>query len=156
MTPHTPPDQLMRRLHTAAGDFRGLLEHEAELLRQWPLPDLWPLHDDKLRQMRELEQCQLALDGLTRQALAREPALTPRAAVASLLDPASRQLWEDSLSLLAECQTLNAGHGAVLGRQQQATRQSLDLLRGGLDQAMTYGRQGMRQHAARNLSLGRA
>lgn len=149
-------DRLIQRLHQAATGFLDLLQREAELLRQWPLPELWPLHDEKLCQLRELEHCQKQLAELARQGLDTRPGLTPRDAIASLIGMGTRELWEDTLALLASCQQLNAAHGATLGKQQQATRQSLDILRGGLDQGMTYGRQGARQHAARHLSLGRA
>ena len=157
MTPTTDtPAQLVRRFHDAVHGFHELLERESAQLALWPLPDLWPLHDDKLRQVRELELCQQALDTLARQAGAGQQGLNPRTAIASLLDPVALRYWEDGLSLLAGCQQLNAGHGQVLSRQQEATRQSLELLRGGLDQGMTYGRQGHRLHAGRHLSLGRA
>ncbi len=150
------PVRLIRQLHAAAGNFLDLLAQEAELLRQWPQPELWPLHQDKLCQLRELELCQTRLDQLARQGLDARPGLSAREAVASQLDAQTRTLWDDTLTLLAACQQRNAGNGAVLERQQQATRQSLELLRGGLDHGTTYGRQGARQHAARHLSLGRA
>lgn len=150
------PDRLIQRLHQAAAGFLDLLQREARLLRQWPLPELWPLHDEKLCQLRELEHCQKQLGELARQGLDARPGLTPREAIASQLGTSTHMLWEETLTLLASCQQLNATHGATLGKQQQATRQSLDILRGGLDQGMTYGRQGARQHAVRNLSLGRA
>lgn len=149
--------RLIMRLHEAAARFHDLLQEEAAQLQIWPQPDLWPLHDDKLCQSRELESCHQQLQALlSRQGIDTSTRAAFQAAVTDRLDAATAPLWQETITCLQDCQRLNAANGIILDRQQQATRQSLDLLRGSLDQAMTYGRQGARQHARRNLSLGQA
>jgi len=142
-------------LHAQAREFAQVLEDELQHLSRLPTPGDWQLQDRKLVVMRELENGHyLLLQALQSNGLSflKGPAL--HQAMAGCVGQDGLRLWQDTLSLLADCQRTNQIIGSRLARQQTVMRQSLDLLLGGTDQAMTYGRQGARRHMPRHASFG--
>lgn len=156
-TGSTGLSDIVQGLHAAAADFCSLLQDEMQQLQQWPLPDPWPLHAEKVRQVQALEALHAQLlQTLSRQGVDCTHSDHLQAAINSQLPAHMLALWQDTLTQLAECRQLNAVNGATLIRQQQAMRQSLDMLMGALDQGVTYGRLGGQQRGQRRLSLGLA
>lgn len=129
-------------------EFRGCLMQESQALAQWPPQGLWPVQEAKVRLVRDLEGAHATLDALLR-AEGRDLNDLSRL-------PAIAQPWQALRELLAECQRLNAGNEHCLLKQQQALKQSLELLVVKLDQSLTYGRQGMHQASRRMGSIGLA
>lgn len=146
--------EVIHRLQTLAREFQAILQEETRQLRQWPLPDPWLLQNNKLIKVRELEDCHSALQASLHTPPGGHGQASLLDVINSQLAEPERTIWKDTLDLLAECKRINSANGISLNRQQLAMRQSLDMLLGSLDQGMTYGRLGGRQHASRNASLG--
>lgn len=122
-------------LHSLVEQFRQTLEQESRALAQWPPQGLWPVQEEKVRLVRDLEVAHDALNAsLKAQGHDLQGVDTLPAAIA--------QRWQALRIDLAQCQRMNATNERCLAKQQQAVKQSLELLVLKLDQDMTYGRQG--------------
>jgi len=133
-----PLPQLLSQLtvlHGLVHEFRQCLAQESQALAQWPPLGLWPVQENKVRLVRDLEAAHDTLNAILQgqgqdlHSLDMQPA-----AIAAR--------WQALRQDIAECQRQNASNQHCLARQQQALKQSLDLLVLKLDQDMTYGRQG--------------
>lgn len=136
-------------LQTLVDEFRVCLEQESRALASWPPLGLWPVQEEKVRLVRDLEQAHLDLQSVLKangQSLA-DLATQP-------VDVAQR--WNLLRARIADCQRINRSNEQCLARQQQALRQSLDLLVRKLDRDITYGRQGHCQSGRRVGRLGLA
>ncbi|WP_022955813.1 flagellar export chaperone FlgN [Perlucidibaca piscinae] len=142
-------------LHEHAREFAAVLQEELQHLSRLPTPGDWSLQDRKLVVMRELENGHRQLQqALQANGLGFLQGAALHQGMARCVGQDGLRLWQDTLQLLADCQRSNQIIGSRLARQQTVMRQSLDLLLGGTDQAMTYGRQGARRHMPRHASFG--
>ncbi len=136
-------------LHSLVGDFHRCLEQESRALTQWPPLGLWPVQEEKVRLVRDLES---AHDTLNATLKAQGHDINGM----DNLPAAIAQQWQNLRQALAQCQRMNATNERCLAKQQQALKQSLDLLVLKLDQDLTYGRQGSCQGGRRLGHIGRA
>jgi len=135
-------------MQSLVGEFRSCLMQESQALAQWPPQGLWPVQETKVRLVRDLEVAHATLDALLK---AEGRDINDLSA-----QPAIAQPWQALREMLAECQRMNASNERCLLKQQQALKQSLELLVVKLDQSLTYGRQGMHQASRRVGSIGLA
>lgn len=129
--------------------FQDCLKQEGRALSQWPPQGLWPVQEEKIRLVRDLENAHALLSNtLQAQGHDMKGMDSMPAAIA--------QRWQALRKDLAQCHELNTTHERCLVKQQQATKQSLELLMLKLDQDLTYGRQGGCQGGRRLGKIGLA
>jgi len=146
------PAQLLDQLQllkTLVSEFHACLAQESRALAQWPPLALWPVQEEKVRLVRDLES---AHDTLNRLLKAHGHDIQGL----DSLSPEIAQRWQALREDIAHCQRLNASNERCLAKQQLALRQSLELLVRKLDQDLTYGRQGGFQGGRRLGHIGRA
>lgn len=134
-------------LQSLVRQFQHCLEQEGRALAQWPPQGLWPVQEEKIRLVRDLENAHAEL-GNTLQGRDLQGMSAMPAAIA--------QRWQSLRDELAQCHRMNTTHERCLLRQQQALKQSLELLMLKLDQDLTYGRQGGCQGGRRLGKIGLA
>jgi flagellar biosynthesis/type III secretory pathway chaperone len=136
-------------IQTLIAQFKACLLQEAAVLAQWPPQGLWPIQEEKVRLVRDLEAAHIPLANIIR---AQGQDLNRPTTLGADVMPVWQALRED----LAACQQLNATHEQCLAKQQVALKQSLELLILKIDQDVTYGRQGSCQGGRRLGTIGRA
>lgn len=136
-------------LQSLVAEFRDCLEQESRALAQWPPHGLWPVQEAKVRLVRDLESAHDTLNAAL-QAEGRN--------IQGMDDLPTEiaQRWQALRQIMAQCQRMNATNERCLARQQQALKQSLELLVLKLDQSLTYGRQGSHQGSRRVGNIGLA
>lgn len=140
---------LLDALQSLVRQFQRCLEQEGVALAQWPPQGLWPVQEEKIRLVRDLENAHATLtntlqaQGHNLQDINSMPA-------------AITQRWQSLRNDLAQCHRMNITHERCLVRQQQALKQSLELLVLKLDKDLTYGRQGSCQGGRRLGKIGLA
>lgn len=139
----------MSRLEALVNQFHNCLTEEARVLASWPPQGLWPIQEEKVRLVRDLENAHTALRAALK---AQGKDLSSPASLGPTLLP----VWQTLRERLLHCQTLNSTHEKCLEKQQVALKQSLELLLLKLNQDVTYGRQGHCQSVRRMGSIGRA
>ena len=139
----------LQTLHTLVGEFHACLEQESRALAQWPPLGLWPVQEEKVRLVRDLEAAHGTLNAILK---AQGHDIHGMDALPAVI----AQRWQAIRSDIATCQRMNATNERCLAKQQQAHRQSLELLVLKLDQDLTYGRQGGFQGGRRLGTIGRA
>lgn len=139
----------LAQMQSLVAEFRACLAEESRALAQWPPHGLWPVQEAKVRLVRDLEGAHDTLQALLK---AEGRDIDGMAA----LPPAIAEPWQGLRLALAECQRMNASNERCLAKQQQALKQSLELLVVKLDQSLTYGRQGAHQASRRVGSIGLA
>jgi len=136
-------------IQNLVAQFKACLEQEASVLAHWPPQGLWPIQEEKVRLVRDLE---VAHAQLTSVIQAQGKDLNSPATLGTDLMP----VWQSLRAELAACQQLNATHEQCLAKQQLALKQSLELLILKIDQDVTYGRQGSCQGGRRLGTIGHA
>ena len=129
--------------------FQTCLAQEAAVLASWPPQGLWPIQEEKVRLVRDLES---AHDQLRAVIVTHGRDLNSPASLGSDVMP----VWQAIRQSLASCQQLNATHEQCLAKQQVALKQSLELLILKIDQDVTYGRQGSCHGGRRLGTIGHA
>ena len=136
-------------LQDLARQFQLCLEQEGTALAHWPPQGLWPVQEEKIRLVRDMENAYAALSS-TLQAQGHD------LQDMNIMPAAIAQRWQALRNDLAQCHRMNTTHERCLVRQQQALKQSLELLVLKLDQDLTYGRQGSCQGGRRLGKIGLA
>lgn len=134
-------------LQTLVSEFQSCLEQESRALAQWPPLGLWSVQEEKVRLVRDLESAHDMLNVILK-------AQGHDIHGMDALPEAIAQRWQALRKNIANCQRLNSTNERSLAKQQQALRQSLELLVLKLDQDLTYGRQGGFQGGQRRGKIG--
>jgi flagella synthesis protein FlgN len=137
------------RLHT-------LLEEESAALDRADEARLLELTGSKtalLQQLERLEYERAHLVGQLHAGARNAPFAMERALSAY---PAALGTWEDAVTVLGRCRTLNERNGTAVELRLRQVRQALTLLTGASPGAGLYGRQGVPESLGRSTSLARA